>query len=451
MKPKIWQQMCVLSLLPAFTGYTQAAGFKVNEYSTSALGAANSAGAAQANDATTVFSNPAGMTQLSKQQVIGNFSLIDIDAEFSNNGSFDAAGQPVAGSSGGNAAPLLHVPAGYWVKPLNDTMAVGLGITVPYGLTTEYNSSFVGRYGALESELLTVDFNPSFAMELSDNFSVGFGVSARYADVTLSNAIEYGAVCFSALAPTLGAAAPAACVANGLAPQAVDGTVELAGDDWGFGYNIGVLYHTDSFKVGAQYRSKVEFDLEGDANFTNPAIVNAVLGAGGAFADTGITAELNLPETWNLSAAWMINSQWTIMADYLHTQWSRFRTLAVEFDNPAQPDLVEKEHWDNVARISVGTEYKHNDQWTFRAGIGHDESPVPDEYARPRIPDSDRFIYAVGFAWSPDQHWTVDAAYNLLIADDSDLASEGNYGETLIGSYDSTKVNLLSVGLTYTF
>ncbi len=446
MKPKIWQQMCVLSLLPTLTGYVHAAGFKVNEYSTTALGAANSAGAAQANDATTVFSNPAGMTQLSRQQLIANFNLIDIDSEFSNDGSTDATGQPIAGSSGGNVAPLLHVPAGYWVKPLSEELVIGVGVTVPYGLTTEYNNSFVGRYGALESDLVTVDINPSVAYQISDILSVGFGVSARYAEVTLTNNIEFGGVCY-------GTVGPATCAPAGVNPQAVDGHVELAGDDWGFGFNIGVLLHTEQFKLGAQYRSKIEFDLEGDADFNNPTTIDQVLVplSGGAFTNSGITAPLTLPETWNLSAAWMINDQWTIMADYLHTQWSRFKTLAVEFDNPAQPDLVEEENWDNVARIAVGTEFKLNDAWTLRAGIGHDESPVPEEYARPRIPDSDRTIYAMGFSWNADQHWRIDGAFNYLIADDSDLETVGNYGETLRGSYDSTKVTIFSIGATYTF
>lgn len=449
MKPKIWHQACLLSLLPALSGYTLAAGFKVNEYSTTALGAANSAGAAQADDATTVFSNPAGMTQLESQQVVGNFNLIYVDAEFSNDGSVDAIGNPVAGTSGGNAAPLLKVPAFYWVKPLSDSLAVGLGVSVPFGLETEYDDDFVGRYGALHSELVTLDINPSIAFEISENLSIGLGVSARYADVTLSNAIEYGGVCY-------GTAGPATCASFGINPQAVDGQVELAGDDWGYGYNVGILYHTDSVKLGAQYRSKVKFKLEGDANFDNPTVIDQVLVpfSGGAFTDSGITADLTLPETWSVSAAFSLNSQWTIMADYLYTQWSRFRTLAVEFDNPAQPDLVEAENWDNVARIAVGAEYQHSEFWTFRGGIGHDESPVPEEFSRPRIPDADRYIFALGFSWKPggDQgNWQVDGAYNYLQAEDSDLSTEGNYGETLIGSYDTSRVNLFSMGFTYSF
>jgi len=449
MKPNVWQQLGMLSLLPMVSGYACAAGYKVNEYSTIALGAANSYGAAQANDASTVFSNPAGMTRLTATEITGNLHLIKVDGEFSNNGSTDVSGAPITGSSGGNVAPLLEVPTFYWVSPLADGWAVGLGITVPYGLTTDYDKDFVGRYAALESDLLTLDINPSIAYQINDNFSVGFGISARYADVTLSNAIDYGGVCYGAVGPDL-------CTTIGLTPQDVDGQVKLAGDDWGFGYNFGVLYTTDKLRVGAQYRSKIEYTLEGDAKFNNPALVEQILVpfSGGAFTNTGIEADLTLPETWSLSAVYQINDQWAIMGDYLHTQWTRFKTLAVSFDNAAQPDLVEEENWDNSTRIAVGAEYKHKANWTFRGGLAHDESPVPEEFSRPRIPDSDRTIIAAGFSWSPNGEsgpWRVDGAYNYIFADDSDLVTAGSYGETLRGSYDSTDVNILSLGLTYVF
>lgn len=445
MKPRNWQQACSIALLPLLSGYASAAGFKVSEYSAAAMGAANSAGAAHAKDASTVFSNPAGMAQLSGPQITGSLSFISLDVEFENRGSTDALGNPIEGSSGGNASPLLEVPAAFWSAPINDKWFMGFGVTVPFGLTTDYDSDFIGRYASLKSELLSVDFNPSVAYQINDNWSVGFGLSLRYADVELTNAVDYGAVCLRFVDP-------ASCGQLGLLPQAADGKAELTGDDWGYGYNVGVLYHGEQLSLGAHYRSKVDFELEGDGKFNNPAVVDQVLVANsGAFVDTEIKADLTLPETLSLSATYDINSQWTVMADYLFTAWSRFDALVVNFANPAQPAYAEPEDWEDVSRYSIGTEYRYSDQLTLRTGIAYDESPVPAENSRPRVPDTDRIFLAAGFSWQSGNNWVVDAAYNFVMPDDSDIDKAGNYGETLRGSYEDSKIHILTLGVSYKF
>jgi long-chain fatty acid transport protein len=238
----------------------QAAGFALIEQNASGMGNAYAGAAAVAEDASTIFFNPAGMTYIDGTQAVGALHLIKPNADFRNQGSVAGAGKPL-GDEGPNAGDLAFVPNFYFMTALTPSIKAGIGVNVPFGLKTEYDDEWLGRFQANKSELKTININPSIAFKVNDQLSLGLGFSVMHAEATLTRSVNFGG--------------------------AGQGDVKVEGDDWGFGFNLGAIYQaTDNTRIGVAYRSKVKQKLEGEAKFTRPALVpNA-----GAAADGDVTA-----------------------------------------------------------------------------------------------------------------------------------------------------------------
>ncbi|HYL18911.1 MAG TPA: outer membrane protein transport protein, partial [Burkholderiales bacterium] len=199
---------CLCAALLAWAGMASAAGFALIEQSPSQVGNAFAGGAASAEDASTIYFNPAGMTQLSGKQIVVGVHGIKPSAEFNNSGSHLNApltAFPLTGGTGGDAGSWAAVPNVYASWQLSPQWFIGLGINSPFGLSTDYDSNWVGRYQGITSDLMTVNINPSIAYKINDKISVGAGVSAQYIDVDLKKAIDFGTIC------NAGAPIPAGC------------------------------------------------------------------------------------------------------------------------------------------------------------------------------------------------------------------------------------------------
>jgi long-chain fatty acid transport protein len=431
----------VAGLLAAIPS-ASADSFAINEYSTRDLGLANAGRATQRGDAAAAWGNPALIAALRRGTVTGSLSGILGDSQFDDRGSIDLLSRPLGGDTRGFLENAL-VPGVQAAWPINDRMAVGLAITAPFGLATEYESNWPGRYQALKSSLRTVDINPSFSWQITDSFAVGVGVSAQYAKATLNSMIDFGAVCLSRLAP-------ASCAGLGLLPQAADGFTEIEGDSWEWGWNVGAAWSpTPDWTIGLTYRSGVDHTLEGDAKFVVPTNA-AILTSTGAFTDTPGSAELNLPDMAELGVRWQTNPQLALYAAAQWKQWSNLAELRVDFENPAQPDSVEELNYEDSWRYSFGVEYQIEPQWMLRAGLAFDGSPTQPEFRTARIPDNDRMVYAVGASWTPNDDWSVDFAYNRIQIDDTEFDHVGNFNDRVTGEYTG-HANVISVGATRRF
>ncbi|MGH6949641.1 MAG: OmpP1/FadL family transporter, partial [Vitreimonas sp.] len=301
----------LIGLALAATGESRADSFALNENSTVELGRANSGSTTQTDDASAAYGNPALMSLFEAPAFTFSLSgVFGADETFSDRGSTDVTGAPL-GAGAGDFLDDAAVPAVHAIYPLNGRWALGLSVTVPFGLSTSYEASWAGRYQAIESELTTVNVNPSVSYRLSDTLSIGAGLSAQYAEAKLTSAIDFGAVC-------LGALGPADCAALGLLPQTADGRVAIEGDDWGYGFNVGVAWApSENLRLGLTYRSQVDQDLKGSGDFTVPPQA-APLTAGGAFADTGGSAALDLPATLEAGLRWQASERATL---YLNLRW----------------------------------------------------------------------------------------------------------------------------------
>lgn len=427
------------------------AGFALIESGVSGLGNAYAGAAASAEDASTIFYNPAGMTRLEGKQVVAGGHIIMPSVKFHNEGSAHllqgVTGQPLSGGDGGDSGVTKAVPNFHYTRKLSDRFAVGLGVSAPFGLATEYDKHWVGRYHAIESDFLSVNINPSVAYKVNDNLSVGAGISVQYIKAKLTNAIDFGTLDFLG---KLGLPAHAL----GLTPQEADGHAKLDGDSWGVGYNIGFLYEfTKNTRMGIAYRSRIEQTIDARAEFSG---VPAGLASVPVFKDTDAKAEITLPDNLSISFFHQLNPQWMIMADFTWTNWQLFEELKVKFDNENQPDSVTAENWKDTYRTSLGVTFMPDNNWTFRAGTAYDSSAVADKrYRTPRIPDGDRIWAALGIGYKFSNMFKADIAYAHLFINDPEISLSAANPENAIkgglkGYYDA-HINIVSASLTLTF
>ena len=428
-----------------------AAGFALIENSASGMGNAFAGAAAIAEDASTIYFNPAGLSKLDGQQIVVAGHVVRASADFSNNGSTLSSSLGGGSLLGGNdiSEATALIPNFYYANKLNDKWAFGLGINVPFGQSTNYSDTWAGRYHATKSEIASLNINPSASFKVNDKLSVGFGVSAQYFEATLANQIDSRAVCLSVTSS-------ANCNAAGLTTLGdvnTDSSVSLNGDDWSFGWNVGLLYDiNDETRLGFAYRSNVKQSIKGTADFTRSAGLNAILGASTAFADASITTGINLPETLSLSLNQAFNSKWTMLADVTWTKWSRFDKLVVDYDS-AQPTTTIPENWEDSLRYSLGVNYQADEKWIYRAGLALDETPIGTAEDRTaRLPDADRTWLSFGFGYKVSKTSSVDVGYTHIFFDDAAInnSSTASFGHTLAGNFD-VSVDIFSAQYNWKF
>jgi long-chain fatty acid transport protein len=443
-------------------GQAHATGFQLRESSVKNLGRGQAGAATGDNDASVVSNNPAAMVNLDKNTVQADVTAIDISFEFEGGGT-SGAGTPLTGGDGGNAGSVQAVPNLSAVFPLQgafEGLTVGAAIGAPFGLKTEYDRDWVGRYNAVESDLKLIDLTLSAAVQLHERLSVGVGLIYERGDVTLSNAIDFGT--FMAATPTGGV------------PQGSDGFATVSGDGTGIGWLAGVQWQpTDSLRLGFSHRSEIDLDLEGDAQFDAPAnfrgsqplyaalAVNpalpltpaqrqrlAVLGNG--FVDSDISAPLTTPSVSTLSATYSVTDTIRVMADAQWTDWSSLRSINIDYANPFQPNTVEDFSWNDTEMYAIGAEWDLSDSFTLRGGVTRDETPTHIETRTPRLPDNDRMLYSIGFTWNISDALSVDAAYQRIEIDNAEVDIVSSSSSHLVGEFDGY-ANLLGVSAQYKF
>lgn len=420
------------------SGHAAASAFQLMEQNASGLGNAYAGQAASAQDASTLFFNPAGMTRLPGRNAVGALHLISPNAEFTNRGSNTAPLQPALGGNGADASDLAAIPSTYFSWQIDPRLFVGISLTVPFGLKTEYPAEWVGRFHAIESGLKTLNVNPSVAWKMSDTLSIGAGVSFQRADAILSNAVNYSAA------------------AGGALGAGVEGVATVKGHDTAWGWNAGVLWSlTPSTRLGASYRSAIDYTIAGDARFSNRPAALA-----GALPDGPVTAAVKLPAIVSLALFHRVNREWDVLADVSWTGWDTLQALNIRRTNGALLSTTPL-NWEDTWRVGVGVNYHLDDAWTLRAGVAYDQTPVPDADRSPRIPDNDRRWIALGAQYRLSRQLALDVGYAHIFVKDSTVnlcnavqaaanpaACAGK--NNLVGTYENS-VDILSAQMRYAF
>ena len=438
----------VLMLLLLISQYTYAAGFQVREQSVVGQGASFSGVAAGGGDLNTVFFNGASMIQQPGSAISGTYSLIKPSGNFSNGMASTSNGIPLEGN-GDYQNVISNVPSFAFVYSVSEDLKLGATVNAPWGLETDYDSTWIGRYHAVKSDLISVNVNPMVAYRLNDNIALSIGVQAQYLDATVSNAIDFGTIGMLNSIP-------------GSNPGSFgqDGFVSIDGDDWSFGWTAGILIElTDWTIFGMGFRSKIFHELTGDSEFTpdSQGIGTAVSAATGAFIDTNSKIRFETPESLYFGVRHKPNSMWSMMVEMDFTRWSRVDQLEIQFSNPNQNSNVTRLEWNDTWFGSFGIEYQPSDRWQVRGGLAYEEGATSRNYQTPRVPDDDRIWLSIGGTYSYNQFIKLHAAFTHIFIDNPEfdlmaefplsLSDENAFRGNLSGELD-LDVNILSFGVT---
>ena len=463
--------LAVVGILAA--GQAGATGFQLRENSTKALGRANAGSAVARDDAAVVSNNPAAMSNFATLTVQNDLTVIDLTAEFTGSACTPVSPSvcvPIGGGNGGDPGSPTVVPAVAIVVPMKGALqrlTLGASITAPFGLSTKYEPSWVGRYNATTSDVKVPALTVSAAFEITKTLSIGAGFIYQRADVTLANGIDFGRLLASA-------GIPGASIGN----PVTDGSVSISGADNGTGWVAGLQFTpNEQFSIGYSHRSEIDHKIDGQADFSTPAAfagaqpgfrnlaalyatlpandprraaIPQLLVLGNGFADTGGAAALTTPSIDTISAQFNVSDTLRLYGDVQQTGWTSLKSVVVDFGNQFQPDSVEPFNWKDSMFYSVGAEFDISEALILRGGIAKDESPTNDLDRSPRLPDDDRMLYSIGMSWGVNEHMTVDAAYQRITIDDPTVNALSSSGSRLTGSFDGN-ANLFAVGVNYKF
>ncbi|MEQ4987096.1 long-chain fatty acid transporter FadL [Proteus sp. fly-1089] len=393
-RKNLFTRTALAALVGVISSQAGAAGFQLNEYSTSALGRAFSGEGVIADDASVGSRNPAALTMFDRPE----FSVGAIHI----NPSVDIKGKsPLTGAStnAGDIAPSALVPNIHFVAPINDKWAIGASGTTNFGLATDFKKDYAAGLIGGKTDLKTMNLNLSAGYRVNNQFSVGLGLNALYADAEITRHA-------GELPGMLGLpVSPSARVA------------QLKGDAWGFGWNAGLLYEFDEGnRVSFTYRSKVKVKFK-DGEYQNDLPPMPALDAMGIIGTNGETIkgklDLNLPEIWEFAAYHRVAPKWAVHYNFAYTSWSSFEELKATRKSDGQQLFRKEEGFRDAWRVALGTTYYHDDNWTFRTGIAFDDSPVPADKRSISIPDQDRFWLSAGttYAFNKDMSVDVGLAY----------------------------------------
>lgn len=416
----------LLILSAALSTSAFGSGFALNEQSARLTGQAFAGRASDADNASTLVANPAGMSFLKRAEASIGFSFVDAKSDIGNVSS-TVGPFPVSGTNDGDMIPFTTIPFGYYVQPIDDKLAVGFGVYAPFGLATEHEDNFQGRYFATVSDIQVVTFQPTVSYKLNNNLSVGLGITYNRFDGKLEKATFTGGT---------------------------DLRATVKGDDDAWGYNIGAIYEFNpGTRVGITYYSKVKYTLDGHTDISNiPSPLSALLGTS---ARLDASLDVETPDRIDIGVTHSLTPQLTLHGQIARTNWKTLDEIRVENDTAISSlaTSVEPLDWDSAMLYALGLSYKFNPQWTLRGGIALDEQPIPNETRSVRLPAGDRKIFSIGSTWSPMQNLDVDVSYMYIKENDATVNQQTTTGglPVMYSAKFENEINIFALQGTYRF
>ena len=413
----------------SFAHLLNAGGFQLSDHSVTSLGRAHAGYGVVGDDASAAHYNPAGMTLLDHQVQLG-ISRNLVSAKFKDDGTSSFSGDDEDGTT--NAS----VPNFHYVVPVGDGVFFGLSITAPFATHTKYSDDFIGRYNGLETQITTKDINPSIAFKLNENVSFGMGISYQTFDTTLS---AFG---------------------NPALPE--PNQIEITGNSDGYGYNLGLMFElNDDHRLGLGYRSEINHNISGDIEFSGGFATTPVVLPPLVIVDTtgkfNATSDFTSPATAYLGYHGGLTNRFSISLGARWTEWSSLDEIIIDAPTAlATQQIAIETQWDNSMTYMLGGDYHLNNQLTFRAGLGIDETPVPDDFRSARTVDSDRTWYALGAGYKATNKLTLDFALRYITLEDAPVNQTIEYSppvgnQTLNGEYTDMSITTYAIQANYRF
>jgi long-chain fatty acid transport protein len=408
-----------------------AAGFALREGSADWMANAFAGDTAKAYDASTVWSNPAGMVRLNQNEIDGSLNGIFPNSTFSG-ANFVGPGITTPGTTSGNLIQSAATGGVYALWNLTPDFKLGFGADAPFGQRVSDPGSFVGRYQSLVSSITDEAFTISAAYRINEQWSIGGGPVIDVFTARLTQALNTG---------------PLAALG--------DPVVDLHGDDVSAGFNLGVLYQpTQDIRFGLDYRSRIRHDIDGTqsvfipngfSTFAPPAA--AALAAQNSSAATSIT----LPDSVTAGFYWQATTQLALLADIGWTEWSLLKTINVTPSSPFATPTAISENWRNTVAVSVGANYRVAPELMLQGGFGFDESPVTDSNRTSRIPDANRYLIGVGAQYDILPNVTLQVAYVHVFFDSAPVSTQASATSGVLAGTYNNAANTASLGVRVRF
>jgi long-chain fatty acid transport protein len=404
-------------------------GFTLRSQSATTLGSAQAGMTAGDDDISLMIFNPAALGQGSGREITVGSTGLFTSAEFGGAGT-TLLGTPITGGNGGNNGTQVLIPNLYGAVDLPANFRLGLAVTSLYGLGAYWDDGWVGRYYALNSQLITQDIVPVLSYRVNPSLLLGVGLDIEYAQVKTTNAIDFGAIGQTLFGGALGGV-----------PAGDDGQVRITAQGWTVGFVAGAQYEpVDGTRFGLSYHSTMHQDLDGSAGFTTGGPIGGTIATlTGAFVPTGVRLGLDLPPTVTFGIQQALGPDWALMADIEWMGWHSLKTLEASFDNPSQPPVTTVLNWDNSWFVDAGAKYRINDAISVRFGVAYDQSPTNDATRTPAIPDANSYWTAVGLEYRVTQNTRIDIAYGHIFVTNGSVAQlASNAGNAVRGSLSGT-------------
>lgn len=394
----------------------QASGYQLNEYSVTNLGRAFAGVGVAGDDYSAIAFNPAGM-YLKGSGVQAGVSVVEMHSDTRGKLIDNNTGADVTNGPKGRLRLYKTLPHFFSQYKVNEKTSIGMGVYSPFGLASVYNGNWFGSSHGIKTELEVVDIAAGGAYRFNDKFSVGATIIYRYVHGNLINSL-YSPV-----------------VAPGSRNQ-----MDL--DGWGWAYNFGIVYEpVKDTRFGVAYRINSGHTVKGKHKIRrNPLPIN-----GSYPANTTMT----LPNQLTLSAYHKVNSKFGISGSARWTKWDIFDDFILHSDFNGGTTTVIPEQWKNIWTFSVGLDYYHSPEWTFRTGFSSDPTPIKGaEYRTARIPDADRTWVTFGASYKY-KNMTFDAGYAHLFMKTANMRN--NDGNTTLNSKATGLSNMYAIQFQYDF
>lgn len=441
MNLRLKRDLAAFVALPALlvAGTASAGGFYIQEQSAAGVGRAQAGNVAIADDASTIYFNPAGLTQLPGIQLDQGIDLIVPDAGLTDLGTTDhstlAGPSKPQGGNGGNPGSATPIPDFFLSAQIPDSpVTLGFGITAPFGFASKFEQNSFARYDSIDSFVETIDLQPTIAVKLNDWLSIGLGLDEQYTYVKLRSAVP------DPLTPGL---------------IASDGRLTLTGHTWSTGFNGGLLIQpTPDTNIGLSYRYGITHNIRGSVTVAN---LSGLVAA--ANQQVVANAALNLPDIIQAGIAHKLTPDLTVLAEFDYYTWSNFQAINIHTTSPSLGNLVTPEGYKDTYSFALGAEYQLDSQWKLRGGIKYDQTPTVDQFRDTRVPDGDRVWLATGFHYQWDEHFGFDGSYAHIFVADSNININRSFYDTVpavqtfsnIKAKSSVSIDILTAGISYKF
>jgi long-chain fatty acid transport protein len=406
-----------------FVGQSHAGGIALYEFGSPDVGQASAGYAARAQDASTVFTNPAGMSRLDKSQVQVGAQLLYGDIQFNPN-----AGTTVSGTDGGIAVGSIPGGSFFVVQKLTQDLSIGVGALSYFGLSEKYDDNWVGRYYVQKGSLLGMTLTPAVSYRIANWLSVGAGLNAMYGYTHTTVAINNG---------------------GGLP----DGELKYRDREWGYGGNFGILVEPrQGTRFGLTYLTEVKLDFSAAPEFSGlgPVLETALRNRG--LLTNNLDIKITVPQMVMFSAYHELNKSWAVMASVGWQDWSQFGEVDIGINSSNPTTLTTPNKFNDTWHGALGVDFHYSPEWTFSGGVAYDSSAVDNDKRSVTIPMGWAWRFALGAQYAFNPNLVLGAAYEFAWLGDMPVDQQrGPLAGRVSGDYSNANISIFALNLTWKY